>query len=190
MTTLGDRIGAAARELYLREGLDGFSLRKVAEMVGVSAPAIYRHYPSKRDLLNEIVLEGLEVLRKYLEPALHAETPLERLSRMIDGYFDFAMEQPKFFELAFLIPAHAEVPLDLNHPKLATFRQAVEQVAACMKQGELRRDDPLQTAITLWAEAHGLVCLYRVGRFPQQNREGFRQLYRGAVDRVIAGLRD
>jgi AcrR family transcriptional regulator len=72
MTGLRTRISAAAQELYLREVIEGFPMRKVAELVGVSARAIYRHFKNKDELLNEIVIEGLKILESYLRPALES----------------------------------------------------------------------------------------------------------------------
>ena len=72
MSELRERISAAAQELYLREGVEGVSMRKVADMVGVSAPAIYRHFENKDALLDEIVVRGLRILEQYLRPALEA----------------------------------------------------------------------------------------------------------------------
>ena len=60
--TLRKRISEAAQELFLEGGLEGVSMRKVAKMAGVSAPAIYRHYENKDDLLREIIDEGLQIL--------------------------------------------------------------------------------------------------------------------------------
>ena len=45
------RLLACARDLFLAEGVAGFSMRKVASAAGVSATAIYRHYDDKETLL-------------------------------------------------------------------------------------------------------------------------------------------
>jgi AcrR family transcriptional regulator len=165
-------------------------MRKVAEKVGVSAPAIYKHFKNKEELLNEIVIAGLKILAEYLRPALDAETPYERLVRMTDNYLRFALEQPKYFDFAFLIPSPGprHVAEEIAHPEWDTFRLAVEQVAACAAAGEFPEGDPLETAIVIWAEVHGLITLYRTGRFGP-NPETFRAVYRQSVDRLLRGLR-
>jgi len=190
MSELRSRIAAAAQDLYLAEGLEGVSMRRVAERVGVSAPAIYRHFRNKQELLNEIVVEGLTILGNYLEPALEADTPLERLRGMTERYLDFALEQPKYFEFAFLIPnpESSQLAEEVTRPDYVTFRMAIEQIVACMEQGVLGNGDPLETAITFWAEVHGLVILHHTGRFGL-DAESFREIYRRCVDRVIAGMK-
>jgi AcrR family transcriptional regulator len=191
MSTLRERISQAAKELYLREGLEGFSMRRVAEMVGVSAPAIYRHYQNKDELLNEIIIEGLKILDTYLRPALSAKTPYERLLQLLEGYLNFAVEQPKYFDFAFITPSSGidRFPAELAKHDWTTFTSAVGQIYQCLEQGVLKKDDPIETAITLWAEVHGLVSLYRVQRFGQ-SLDTFRQIYWRAVRRILQGLRE
>lgn len=164
-------------------------MRKIAEKVGVSAPAIYRHFRNKDELLREIVVEGLKILEDYLRPALDAETPYQRLLEMADNYLKFALEQPKYFDFAFLTPSpnvggFAEEIERLNWD---TFRLAIEQVGACMKEGVFTRDDPMETAITIWAEVHGLVTLVRTGRLGD-DAESLTTIYRQCVRRVTKGL--
>ncbi len=190
MSELRERISAAAQELYLREGVEGVSMRKIAEMVGVSAPAIYRHFENKDAVLDEIVVRGLRILEQYLRPALEAPTPRERLSKLIDNYLDFTLEQPRFFDFAFLAPpsrALGQLSEEIARGNWVTFKMAVEQVAACMADGVLVKDDPMETAVTIWAEVHGLVTLYRTGRFGTDER-AFRRIYRQSVDRLLGGL--
>ena len=190
MSTLRDKISAAAQELYLKNGVEGVSMRKVADLVGVSAPAIYRHFQNKDALLNEIVIEGLKILEGYLRPALEAPTPYERLMRLIDRYLDFTLEQPRYFDFAFLIPSRniGHFADEITKGDWITFQLAVEQVAACMKENLFKQGDPLETAITIWAEVHGLVTLFRTGRFGL-DEDVFRGVYRQSVDRMLAGLK-
>lgn len=189
MTSLRERIAAAAQQLYLQEGLDGVTMRRVARAVGVSAPALYRHYRSKDELLDEIMKAGLRILEDYLKPALEARTSYRRLVELTENYLRFALEQPQYFDFAFLLPGRSldRVREEIDKPPWATFRMAVDQVAACMAEGIFRADDPLETAVTIWAEAHGLVTLFRTGRFGPDT-EIFRQTYRRSVHQVLDGL--
>jgi len=189
LSSLQKKIAAAAQELYLRDGLEGLSMRKVAEMVGVSAPAIYRHFRNKNELLNEIVVQALRVLEDYLRPGLDADSPYERLINMAENYLQFALEQPRFFEIAFLIPSQdvEAIPEEIEKRNFGTFKLALAQVAACMDQGFLKKDDPLESAIIVWAAVHGLVTLYRTGRFGAEP-EQFRMVYRLSVRRMLRDM--
>lgn len=189
MDDLRSRISLAAQELFLRDGIDGVSMRRIADRVGVTAPAIYRHFRDKDELVAEIIAAGLRSLERYLEPALEGNDPYLRLRRLIDRYLDFALEQPSYFDFAFLVPGRSsrQIAEELEQHNRATFRLAVEQVATCMRRGIFREDDPLDTAILVWATVHGLITLHRMDRFGV-GESGFREIYRRAVDRLLAGL--
>lgn len=188
MSSLRDRIFEAARELFLREGIEGVSMRKIADDVGVSATAIYRHFDSKDALVNAIVVDGLTILAEHLRPALETGTAYDKLRNLIDGFLEFALEKPQFFDSAFLIPNQiGGLSDEIVRHNWTTFQLALEHIVTCMEQGLLRPDDPMDTAITIWAEVHGLVTLYRTGRLGR-DEEAFRMIYRRSVERVLKGL--
>jgi hypothetical protein len=57
-----------------------------------------------------------------------------------------------------------------------------------METGIFKKDDPMETAIMLWAEAHGLIILYKMHRFGG-DADLFRVIYRRAIQRLFDGLR-
>jgi AcrR family transcriptional regulator len=185
-----ERIAQAALRIFRNEGVAGLSMRKIAADVGVTAPALYRHFENKDALLGEIVASGLHELERYLRPAFEAATPYERVRRLTDRFLDFALEQPNFFEVAFLDPGGRmdRLPEELARPMWTVFRAAIAEIEACMKLGEIRDDDPFSTALLIWAAAHGLVTLYRTDR-SAVDPEQFRNLYRTSIDRLFRGLR-
>ena len=189
MNDIKARIATAAQELFLEDGVEGVSMRKIAERVGVTPPAIYRHFRDKDELLDEIISSGLAILGQYLEPALRAPDPHSRLLGLVDGYLEFALEQPRYFDLAFLVRGPStRMSTELERHNRQTFRFAVEQIASCMEQGILRHGDPLQTAITLWSTAHGLVSLYKMNRL-EGDEAAFRALYRSSVQNMLDSMR-
>ena len=186
-----DRIVAEALALFREDGLAAVSMRKVAERAGVTAPAIYRHFRNKESLVVELNVAGLELLGRYLSQALAADTPYERLRRLTVRFLDFGLEQPHFFDLAFLSPDldREHLAEELSRPMWGTFRLAIEQISQCMEQGELRRDDPLSTAILIWSQAYGLITLDRmVSMGPDVG--AFRSLSESSIDQLFRGLRE
>jgi AcrR family transcriptional regulator len=190
MEDLRSRISSAAQELFLRDGPEGLSMRKIADRVGVTAPAIYRHFRDKDDLLSEIVVTGLRIFEQYLERAIEAPTPYERLHRLLDAYLDFALEQPRYFDFAFLVPVRdvGRLPTEIARQDWKTFRFAIEQVSHCMDEGVFRREEPLEVVTMLWGQAHGLVTLFKTSRLGN-DEEVFRIVYRRSVDRLLRGLK-
>lgn len=60
------RIEAAAVELFARKGVDGTSVRDIAEKVGVSEGALYRHFSSKDELARELFLTRYAALAREI----------------------------------------------------------------------------------------------------------------------------
>jgi AcrR family transcriptional regulator len=72
-------IAAALKEIA-REGPDGFSLRGVARRAGVSAPAVYRHFKDKEDLLAAVAADASQRLTAQIAEA-HAAAPDHPLAK-------------------------------------------------------------------------------------------------------------
>lgn len=184
------RIAVAARGLFERHGIEAVSMRRVARKVGVTAPAIYRHYEGRQELLEEITAAGLEMLRGRLEEALVPPgTPLERILRLFDGYLDFAIESPEYFDFLFLERRPNVLRMsELRRPGgPPTAMLLAVEVEAAMRVGELARDDVGETCIALWGHSHGLIAFFRAGRFGD-DVEGFRSIYRRSLHRLVQGL--
>lgn len=52
------QILAASRDIFLARGWDGFSIERIADRVGCSRPLIYRHFPSKEEILLSLAIES------------------------------------------------------------------------------------------------------------------------------------
>jgi AcrR family transcriptional regulator len=190
MSEQRDRILACACELYLADGLEGFSMRKLARSLGVTAPALYRHFESKEGVLHEVVREAYERFARHLYTALEGETPLERFDKAGHGYLDFALAHPRLFDVLFAAPDQLgwdSVPKELEAQACALGQFWNDRVRECMDAGILRKGDPQDIAMTLWSHAHGLVTLFLRGRL-RVDVDGFRKIYRDSHRRLLAGV--
>ena len=177
-----EKILACACELYLETGLPGFSMRKLAKNVGVTAPALYRHYDGKEKVLADVVREAYR--------ALQASTPIERFFQAGEGYLDFALEHPRWYKIMFSSPERLgmkELPDDIEAMGWGVHQFWIDRVRECMQVGILKEADPLQTSLTMWAHAHGMVLLYQQGIFPM-DREEFRSLFEQSGARMMSGF--
>jgi AcrR family transcriptional regulator len=59
-----ERILAAAIECFYQRGYHATGMEEIAAAVGITAAALYRHYPNKQELLSRAVLDGLVELRQ------------------------------------------------------------------------------------------------------------------------------
>lgn len=81
-----DRILAAALPLFYGHGYRGTSLAAIAREVGISAPALYWHFKSKRDLCFAALHDELRRFAYALRPAASEPTPKARLSTFVRTY--------------------------------------------------------------------------------------------------------
>ena len=162
MEDIKTRIVAAARGLYLERGPEGVTMRGVAERVGVTATALYRHFADKDALLREIAGEGSRLLGSHLFRALEASTPLERLRATAGAYLDFAAAQPQAYRALFDARLEEDTsPVALQQGAVRRFLR--DRVREAMDAGDLAEGDPDGVALTLWALVHGLASLHFAG---------------------------
>lgn len=190
MSDQRDKILSCACDLYLADGLDGFSMRKLARAVGVTAPALYRHFENKEAVLLDVVGEAYERLAQYLYQALQGRTPEERFRLAGEGYLDFALEQPRLYEVLFANPelmGMGEGSPEIESQACAVGQFWKDRVRECIDAGMFRRTDPESVGVTMWSHAHGLISLYLMGAL-QVDEETFRELYQTSSNRVLRGL--
>ncbi|MEX2528488.1 MAG: TetR/AcrR family transcriptional regulator [Gemmatimonadota bacterium] len=190
MTDSRDRILTCACDLFLRHGLDGFSMRRVARSLGVTPPALYRHYEGREELLHAVLGEGYKLLSQYLYTALAGSTPLERFRLATDAYLDFALENARYYSVMYALPE--VLGLEDCDGEAAPEMMAVhhfwnDRVRDCMDEGILREGDPEAVGLTLWAHAFGLISIYHRGMLPV-DEASFRGLFWDSSHRLLQGL--
>lgn len=147
------------------------SLRQIARDVGVSATAVYRHFPDKRALMNALAGAGLEKLgRAQADAAEAAPDRASAFGATGRAYVRFALAHPALFRLIFshMPPAGETVFGDSIAARL------LHDKAAAATSG-----DPAETRrlmVQAWAIVHGLAMLMLDGQLPDDD---------ALIDRVI-----
>jgi AcrR family transcriptional regulator len=187
-----ERILQASRELLREKGSSGFSMRGLAERVGVTPTALYRHFEDKDALLATLLDEGFSTFASYLLRALSGKTPLERLRRSGVAYFDFALEHPRDYALMFMTPC-ADLGLEsVSENQKArmdgTFVFLVDRIKECIQAGVCLAHDPRALALHVWTTVHGLASIRLNGQLAELDAGAFRQHVEFELDRIEASL--
>lgn len=159
----GDLRASLLREaavLLAEDGVDGLSLRRLAERTGVSRTAPYHHFKDKQALLCALAAEGFLALDRLIEEELADDTLPRQLSRFVRDYLDFAVSQPERYDLMFgrrLWKLGTPTP-ELKQVAYATFRRYARRIAA-MTPPEISERKALRLAQASWATLHGLCRL-------------------------------
>lgn len=90
MTNTRESIIEAAHRLLLKRGMNGFSYRDIAEPLGVKNAAIHYHFPSKMDLVDALIEENHDVLRKSTAEFMAYGGPARP---QLEGLFEFTRHQ-------------------------------------------------------------------------------------------------
>jgi AcrR family transcriptional regulator len=185
-----DKILRAALKLFERGGAEAVSMRRIADAVGITPMAIYRHFPNREALLKRLSDDSFQAIAH--EWAAHGTHPdvLERLLALLTPYLDYALANPHLFDHAFSLRRDdaRRFPEDFRERQSPTLTVIADAIDEGMRQGVLRKDDPWDVAMTLWAQAHGLIVLYRAGRF-SYDEAAFRAFYLASLRRVIDGIK-
>ena len=97
-----ERIVQTAWALARERGLAGWSLRDVAEAVGMRAPSLYVYFDSKNALYDAMFADGYRTLMARIAATSTEGAPAEVLRRAANLSFDFSVEDPARHQLLFL----------------------------------------------------------------------------------------
>ena len=185
------KIVAAALRLLERGGQDAVTMRAVAKAVGVTAMAIYHHFPDRDALLLALADVEFDRIGALFDRWPARGSPVRRLRRMAESYVDYAFDRPRLFAFVFLQdrPDVRRFPADFRDRRSTVLNRVADTVAEAMLAGAVRKDDFWEVAVDLWAFVHGHVALYRGGRFAYSEPE-FRAFFRRSLNRFLRGLKN
>lgn len=153
----GDRLGQiadTARALLDSEGPQALTMRRIAAVLGIKAPSLYKHVPDKTSLEALVVAAGFAELADALAVAAGNAGGAGDLEAIAGAYRAYAVAHPHLYRLMNYQPLRRDLlPAGLE-------ARAAQPLARAAGHDEAR-------ARAMWAFAHGMVSLEIDGRFPQ-----------------------
>jgi|ERR1017187_9925538 AcrR family transcriptional regulator len=161
-----DKILDAARELFVTEGYEGISMRRVAEKIEYSPTAIYVHFADKSELFQELCQQDFARLAEVFQSSAMSADPVERLKQIGRTYIDFGVRYPNHYKFMFMTP-HRPIEPDeeecekIGNPELDAYAFLKWAVQQAIGAGRLREElaDAELVSQTLWAAVHGVISL-------------------------------
>jgi len=184
------KIATAARQLLDQEGVEAVTMRRVASAVGITAMAVYRHYPDRAGLLNALSDAGFEDLTARLKAARLTGDIEKKLTKTLDVNIDHALQNPRLFELMFLERREGarRFPRDFKAGRSPTANVTAELIQEGMDTGIFRKDDAMEIVFEMGALLQGLIMLYLGGRTDMSPSQ-FRGYCRRSFRRYLYGIR-
>ena len=166
-----DRIIDVSRAIVENEGVEELTIRRIAETIDRTQPAIYQHFASKDAILADLALEGFSALVERLKRVSKGEKA--SLAAIANAYVRFGLERPKLYEVMFVEPPAIAFAAGTATPMPA--RTAFQILTMAVTQSGLPPAQVETVTEVVWAALHGLVTLtiterLRSGRFVRHAR--------------------
>ena len=170
MTAYGDEVRGRAKAIALEQlaegGPEAVSVNAIGRRMGVSGPALYRHFANRDDLLAALTLDAYEALAAALAGA-------DGIAALAHAYRDWALAQPHRYRLLFAPPVPG---FDAHRDDLvAAAQKAMETLLAVLDSDDIER------GTLAWSRLHGLVSLELGGNFESMGLDG-----RALLERELA----
>ena len=154
----------AARALFIREGYENVSMRKIAEKIDYSPTTIYLYFQDKSELLYALCEETFARLVQELKAIENASRdPVENLKEGLRRYVDFGLRHPQHYMLTFMIPhEHAQDKtryLSRDSMGMRAFAFLPRGIEECIRRKKFRPVDVQAAGQGLWAAIHGVTSL-------------------------------
>ena len=184
------QILAAARELFVNEGYENVSMRKIADKIEYSPTTIYLYFKDKADLLDSVCKETLLDLLNTLELLKKDKSdPVETLRKSGKAYVEFGLKYPQDYKLTFVLRPQFQKGLGLEEGSVGerVFNYLREMVSECIRRRAFRQVDVDTAGQALWSAVHGVtLLLIDFSDFPWTEKD---KLIDTVIHTMIEGLK-
>jgi AcrR family transcriptional regulator len=176
-----------AREIFVRDGYERFSMRRLAADLGCALGTPYVHFKSKEELFQILVEQSFQRLYEVLSGLRDRHQkgdPVVLLKKGMYTYIQFGLQNPNDYRFAFVLRSPAPDQPYRVHPAFQVMRFMVTR---CGEEGRFCELDVETVAQALWAAIHGITSLLiQRPNFPWVGRTKLiEQVINNAVDSLI-----
>lgn len=162
---LRGKILDAARKLFIQQGYDAVTMRKLAQRIQYSPTAIYAHFKDKESLMRELCSADFQKLAEAFQEVASVADPVDRLRGTGKAYIDFAARYPNHYRLMFMTPRPPDLDedqADKGNVQKDAYAFLVAVVQDAMAKGAFKPEwtDAELVAQVLWAGMHGIAALH------------------------------
>ena len=152
----------AARSIIMEHGVDGLSMRTLADLVDYSPSALYKYFKDKDEILDELTTEAWRLSAEYNQRHMPAsEEPITMLMQSGMNIYEFSKQYPAQYQLMMSSTRTSPKSLEefMEHPNFKGLRMLLAQST---DSGQLRLPEgftPDLLAFALWFLVHGASVL-------------------------------
>jgi len=182
----------AARELFIKEGYENVSMRKIAEKIEYSPTTIYIYFDDKAELVHYLCEESFVKLVEMFETlGEDLSDPVAALKKCGRAYIEFGLKYPNDYKVTFILNLRPDKDPEeylregsMGMRAYGYLRKIVEE---CVRQGKFRDADVETATQTLWMVVHGVTSLLITHpNFPWTDKE---RLIDFTLEKITDGLK-
>lgn len=174
-----------AMRLFLEEGFDKVTIRRIAQKIEYSPGNIYFYFKNKEEILYTLYKEGFEELHRRQQAIQTIDDPGQKLKKLAEIYCSFAFEQPRFYELMFISSGLVKKIREKDPTCDAGLRSynVLKQTAQnCMDAGLISKTDLDIATFSLWSHLHGIISLVIRERLVMFSEKDVNSVVRKTLD--------
>ncbi len=180
----------AAVQLFLTDGYENVSMRKIAKKIEYSPTAIYNYFANKEEILIHLIKQGYAVFLASLKEGVAksgAKEAHEKLKASLNAYIQFGLRYPDYYKLMFIHDLQRlQMVMTEEDDRSRGFVFLTELVALTMKSGVIKQNDVHLVSQSLWTSLHGITSLLiTFPEFEWFEREAFISFQ---VEAMIKGI--
>ena len=183
----------AARALFVEEGYQNVSIRKIADRIGYSPAAIYSYFESKDDIFLALAEEGFRMLLESgscTRDTTVTDGPLDCIRAVFLNVYEFSKQHPEYHALMFLDRSVPRISRDWE--RFGFVRDMQLQLTALIQQAIDRGDfapdrEPGVIFKVLLAAVHGVSAMRLCDRLGAEDDAD--ALAEATIDAALNGLR-
>jgi AcrR family transcriptional regulator len=151
----------AALSLFIEEGYESVSIRKIAVRIEYSPSTIYLYFKDKDEILFELHNLGFESLYRHQLEVQSIADPMERMMAHGRAYLKFAMEHQEYYDIMFIVRSPSKFIEKYKHWECGdrAFELLIKNVQECIDAGYFKGQNAEPVAFLLWSIVHGMASL-------------------------------
>ncbi|MBS1517908.1 MAG: TetR/AcrR family transcriptional regulator [Bacteroidetes bacterium] len=166
----------ASLKLFISEDYSRISMRKIAEKIEYSPGTIYLYFKNKDEILYELHNMAFDKFYREQQKVNSIKEPFEKLREHGKIYINFAINNPEYYELMFIMNATGiEIEKKSNwYAGKRTFEFLMQNIQECLDNGYFKSHDVFSASMAMWSFVHGIVSLYlrkRMAMIPSENQK-------------------
>jgi AcrR family transcriptional regulator len=178
-----------AEEMFVKEGFENVSMRKIAQKIEYSPTTIYLYFKDKADLFSCLLNEAFTKLLQTINQSYEGlqDDPIACIRNGMRAYIDFGLKHPNYYKLIFMSDfTRIKTTIDDSSGRAALFSLRTN-IEMGIQQGLFRNIDADLATKLVWTMNHGITSLLiTLPEFPWMAKE---ELINKVIETAVEGLK-